>query len=51
MVNRSAVSKVNRNTLFTVEQDSYFWETPVGFIKPYRSGNEETKNVQKDSNI
>jgi hypothetical protein len=51
MVNRSAASKVSRNTLLRVEQDSYFWETPVGFIKLYRSGNEETKNVQKDSKI
>jgi hypothetical protein len=38
---------------YTIEsgQNSYFWETPVGFKKPYRSGNEKTKNVQTDSNI
>jgi len=51
MVNRSAYPKVNRNTLLRVEQNPFFWETPVGFIKPYRSGNEKKKNVQKDSNI
>jgi len=30
------------------EQNFFFLETPVGFKKPYRRGNEKTKNVQTD---